>query len=140
MVESRFRHLVGRERGSCHIECLQSGVTLFAIHKGRIDNAQLLRGHVHECVKVCRPQYIYLLECPRFDLPGDVLSAIAQLKNDRGNLEKFPARVVRLVADSIAAPLCAVYNLALSTDTIPAYLKCARVVALHKAGSKRTPC
>jgi hypothetical protein len=52
------------------------------------------------------------------------------------NLEKFPVRLLHLVAEIIAAPLSAVYNRIINGDEMPCYLKAARVIPLHKGGSR----
>jgi len=54
-------------------------------------------------------------------------------------MDEIPASVIKLVADLIASPLSVVINHSIHTSTFPDILKIAKIIPIHKNGTKSDP-
>ena len=73
-----------------------------------------------------------------FECTGnEVLKVINSLKNKRKGLDEIPISIYKKIGDLIACQISDLINSSMSTGTFPSSLKVARVVPIHKSGSKR---
>ena len=73
-----------------------------------------------------------------FECTGnEVLKIINSLKNKRKGLDEIPISIYKKIGDLIASHISNFINDSISTGVFPSSLKIARVVPIHKSGSKR---
>ena len=65
----------------------------------------------------------------------EVLKIIESLPNKSVGPASIPIRLLKVVADIIVIPLCAIINLSFATGVFPEVWKVAKVIPLHKGGS-----
>ena len=68
--------------------------------------------------------------------PLEVNRIICSLKNKKGHVSTYPAKVLKYASEIISPILSDIINLSFSSGTFPDRLKIARVVPIHKGGNK----
>lgn len=79
-----------------------------------------------------------------FVIPTDkdeILTLLKSLKsNTSSGYDDIKPDVIKFVSDHIAAPLAHIFNLSLSSGTVPTKLKIAKVVPIFKKGDRQNVC
>ena len=71
---------------------------------------------------------------------GFVLKELKQLKGNRATgVDEPPPGMLKDIREYVADPLCYVLNLSVETATVPSKLKIARLIPIHKSGSRKLP-
>ena len=68
--------------------------------------------------------------------PDDVTDIIRKMKNKASHVNTYPTKVLKHIAELIAPFIANIINESLSTGYFPSKFKTARVIPLHKGGSK----
>ena len=68
---------------------------------------------------------------------NEVHNVIKNLKNKRKGLDEIPIAIYKKICDIISKFICDFINNSMSTGVFPDSLKIARIVPIHKSGSKR---
>ena len=83
---------------------------------------------------VHQPNTFVFFEC----CESEIVTIIKQLKNNKCSLLEIPNHIYKSVADIIAPTLRDLINVSVRTGIFPDLLKTARVVPIHKSGSKQS--
>ena len=71
---------------------------------------------------------------------GFVLKELKQLKGNKATgVDELPQGMLKDIREYIADPLCYILNLSVETATVPSKWKIARVIPIHKSGSRKLP-
>ncbi len=63
-----------------------------------------------------------------------------QLKRNKATgVDEPPPGMLKDIREYIADPLCYILNLSVETATVPSKLKIARLIPIHKSGSRKLP-
>ena len=79
------------------------------------------------------PNSFLFFECTS----SEVLKVINGLKNKRKGLDEIPIAIYKKIGDIISGQISEFINYSISSGVFPSSLKIARVVPIHKSGSKR---
>ena len=86
--------------------------------------------HIHS-LSLC-PNSLFL----KMITPGDVVRIIDNMKNKPCNFKFYPIKVIKELKFILSSVLSCLINKSLNTGYFPSKLKIARVIPLHKGGSK----
>ena len=67
---------------------------------------------------------------------NDVDSIIKQMKNSSGNIDSYSPKILKVITDIVSPVIASLINKSLLLGYFPKKFKLARVIALHKGGSK----
>jgi hypothetical protein len=68
--------------------------------------------------------------------PNEVDNFLKQQSSGKATFDACPFRIIKRVIAFLVLPLTIAINLSFGESTVPAKLKCAKVTALHKSGTK----
>ena len=69
-------------------------------------------------------------------LPSDVERIIRKSKNTSGGFDEIPSRILKSVSSIISGPISILVNFCISKGYFPTNLKLAKVLPIHKSGSR----
>ena len=75
-----------------------------------------------------------------FVTPDDTLKVINALKNKKVHFDEIPVHIIKENRDLLSIPLTILFNQSINTGTFPEKFKLAKVIPIHKTGSKTDLC
>ncbi len=89
------------------------------------------------CVMTSRTERVFEM---KYICRGFVLKEPKQLKRNKATgVDQLPSGILRDIREYIADPLCYILNLSVETATVPSKWKIARLIPIHKSGSRKLP-
>lgn len=72
--------------------------------------------------------------------PDDTIQVINALKNKKGHIDEIPIHIIKLYNTLFSIPLTILFNQSISTGMFPEKFKLAKIIPIHKTGSKTDLC
>ena len=69
----------------------------------------------------------------------EIIEIINNLENKSEGPQSIPVKLLKMIPDIIAVPLCNIINQSFSTGVFPNALKISKVIPKHKGGSTEDP-
>ena len=67
---------------------------------------------------------------------NDIMKAISTLKNKKCNVDEIPVKIIKENKELLCEPLSKLFNDSISNGVFPRHFKVAKIIPIHKSGSK----